>query len=631
MKKSILFLFFLGFSLIQAQEKVNFKKKKFYVPGISYSEYPCLDNVLTQSTIYQMDAELKGEEILFKKNFFNIDGYLKHEEAKLKIFVTIPRPYYAGTKYDSIFDKEKKEWGYVISSKYEVEINIQVKCVGKIIFSQDFNKTGNEKIEGTFKKAQVAKIIEAVDLNKKETPLGENYLVAQMLESTMSQIQNLLNYKLKYGTTETKEKFEFLTSKEHPEYQKMLAFENEITSQIKKVTVENGFDAKLLLPHLTYLESLLTKYPQSEENSDIRFIVTNNLAYTYWLLENKDKALYFADLLIKNNQQPSRGTDIIDRVNKANFTGNTIRSHTNRFVDLEKLGFKIQEEKEDARLAFFEKIEREELDWEQEKINRTQFLELIHERRKNSLDSISTQNNPELFGKIITELGGSEAIKNIQKIHLLAKLTFEESNVPQTEEKWATPTHYLLRKKMPDNYYEIINGPEAWSYVDRTIGEKWVKLNNSEYWDSSNNLDPINLLTSFRLDLWNKLELLPDETSDGRLCYHLSYTEKTVNAKNRVMPKTEYHYYIDKEKFNIVSSEKTEFEDGKRYSFERKVYQDYREISALNNAKIPYKILCEFEDYYGDTFYQEDREKVEINPVFSNRIFMKEVYAGGFK
>jgi hypothetical protein len=50
----------------------------------------------------------------------------------------------------------------------------------------------------------------------------------------------------------------------------MLAFENELTKQIEKVTVENGFDAKALLFHLTYLETVLTKYPQSDENENIR-------------------------------------------------------------------------------------------------------------------------------------------------------------------------------------------------------------------------------------------------------------------------------------------------------------------------------------------------------------------------
>lgn len=631
MKKTLLFLLLFGLSITHAQEKVNFKKKKFYVPAIAYSQYPCLDNVLTQTTIYQVDKELKGEEIKFKKKFFNIDGYLKQPEGRLKIYVTIPLPQYSRTQADSTYDKENKQWKYSVYSNYRVNINVQVKCVDQIIFSEDFDNSEIDRVSGNFQKSQLTKAIQDTDRAIRENNVDENFGLERVLETSMYRIQNLLNYKLSYSTTESKEKFEFMTSKEHSEYVKMLSFQNEITSQLEKITVEKGFDAKLLAPHLAYLESLVVKYPKSEANSNIRFIVTNNLAYAYLLIENKEKAIYYANLLIENDQQISRGTDIIDRVNKANFVDNIVRTHTNRFAELKKLGFQIQEDKEDARLAFFEKIERQDVDWEQEKITRTKYLGLINDRRNNILDSIAFQNNPELLAKIITGLGGNEAIKNIQKVHLLSKLNFEESNVPQTEEKWATPTNYLLRKKMPDNYYEIINGPEAWSYQDRSVGEKWVKLNNSDYWEISNNLDPINLLTSFRFDLWNKLELLPDETSDGRLCYHLSYTEKTVNAKNRVIPKTEYHFFIDKEKFNIVSSEKTEFDNGNRNSFERKVYQDYREITALNNGKIPHRILYEFEDYYGDTFYQEDRDKVEVNPVFSNRIFMKEVYAGGFK
>lgn len=135
----------------------------------------------------------------------------------------------------------------------------------------------------------------------------------------------------------------------------MLAFETEITAQMEKVTLEKGLDEKLLTPHLQYLESLLVKYPPSPANEDIRFIVTNNLAETYFLLENKEKALQYANLLIENDKQDSRGSTIIDRVNKANFVDKKIRSHTPRFAELKKLGVKIAEEKEELRLAFLKK------------------------------------------------------------------------------------------------------------------------------------------------------------------------------------------------------------------------------------------------------------------------------------
>jgi hypothetical protein len=50
MKKTLLLLlFFVGLSSSSPRES-EFQEKKFYVPAIAYSQYPCLDNVLTQAT-----------------------------------------------------------------------------------------------------------------------------------------------------------------------------------------------------------------------------------------------------------------------------------------------------------------------------------------------------------------------------------------------------------------------------------------------------------------------------------------------------------------------------------------------------------------------------------------------------
>jgi hypothetical protein len=639
MKKILLFLLLLAFSTIHAQNKLSFKKKKFYIPTIAYSQYPILDNVLTQTTFFQLDSELREEEIYLKKKYFSIDGYLKDPVAgKLKIYITIPIPKHKKTYIDSTYNDKIHQWQYYSLSRFEVKINVEVKCADKVIFSNEFITAENYKPKGGYQKAEAKQALETNEKRIREAELSDDYSaenlgVSDVIYASMDRIQVLLNQKLGYYTKETKEKFEFVTSKEHPEYLKMLDFENEITAQIEKVTLENGFNEKRLLPHLAYLEGLLDKYLPIPENTAIRFVITNNLALTYLLLENKEKALYFADLLIKNDKQESRGTDIIDRVTKANLIDKKVRAHSNRFAELKKLGFKILEEKEDARLAFFEKIDRQELDWELEKSNRIDFLEKSKRQRDAILDSINYQKNPDLLAKIINNLGGVQALKNIEKAHVFSKLSLEDSNVPQTEEKWATATNYLLKKKMPETYYEIVNGPESWSHDDRESGvnAKWKKLSISEYSNLLLNLDPINLLASFRLDLWNKYELLEDEVSAGQICYHLTYFEKKLNSSNRMEPKTEYHLFIDKEKFNLVSTERTEFEDGNKSFFERKIFKDYLEIPTLNMGKIPHKIIYEIEDYYGDTFYKEQREKIEINPTFSNRIFIKEVYFGSFK
>lgn len=637
-KTLLLLLLFLGFNTIHAQEKVSSKKGKFFIPTILYSQYPSLDNVITQTTFYQMDPELKTEEQVLKKSFFNIDGFLKDpSNGKLKIYITIPLPTYTVTQMDSVYNTKNKSWDYYPYSKFDVKINIEVKCADKSIYTNEFVSSEKNVFQGNYNKVEAT---EAVSSNRKKmnhSDIKNDFSIEDLgidvvIYATMNRIQNLLSYKLGYSSEEKKEKFEFMTSKSHPEYQQMLAFENEITQQMSKVTLEKGLDSKGLMPHLAYLESLLTKYPQVPENENIRFIVSYDLALTYLLLENKEKALFFADVLIKNDKQSSKGTTIIDRVNKSYFVDKMIRTHTNRFVELKKLGVQIKEEKEEARLAFFERIIQDEVDWEEEKRNRSTFLEKSINERKNILDSIYYQKNSDLLSKIVNSLGGSEAIKKIEKTHIFSKIKLEDNNMPQTEEKWATATNYLLKKKIPSNYLEIVNGAESWAHDDQdNTTEKWKKINSSDYYNVVTSLDPLNLLTSFRIDLWNKFDLVSDDVSNGRVCYHLTYFEKTLNSANRTIPKAEYNLYIDKENYTIVSFEKTDYINGNKNYFERKVFQDYKEIASLNNGKIPHKILNEIEDYYGETSYQEVREKVEVNPVFSNRIFIKEVYFGSFK
>ncbi|MCP2028114.1 hypothetical protein L1276_003282 [Flavobacterium sp. HSC-32F16] len=639
MKKTLLLIALLVIGSIQAQEKISSRKKKFYIPVINYSEFPVLDNVLTQTTFYQMDKQLIQEEPILKKNYFNIEGFIKDPaNGKLKIYLTIELPQYQATKIDSVFDKKKNGWKFQAFSNYSVKIKMEAKCADKLLLSKDFNTVESFLIAGGYQKDNMKA---AIDINNKKIAEAErdgNFTVAELgldavIYSSVHAIQNYLNYKLKYTIDESKIKFEFVTTKGHSEYNQMLAFENEITAQMEKVTLEKGLDEKTLTPHLQYLESLLVKYPPSPANENIRFIVTNNLAETYFLLENKEKALLYANLLIENDKQDSRGSSIVKKVNNGFFVDKKIRSHTTRFADLQKLGLKIAEEKEEKRLAFFEKIQQQDAEWESEKLRRETYLEKAKTQRFNLLDSIPYQLNANLLAKVVDNLGGSQALKKIEKAHLLSKLSIEGTNIPQTEEKWATPSNYLLKKKMPEAYYEIINGAEAWSHDDRETGvtAKWNKLSAYDHSNLSKNVDLINFLTDLRLDLWNNLEVLQDEMYEGRLCYHLNYFEKTLSSGNRTIPKTDYHVFIDKENYNIVSTEKTEFDNGNKSFFERKLFGDYRPVAALNSGKIPHKINYEIEDFNGETLYQENREKIEVNPVFGNRIFMKEVYFGGFK
>lgn len=639
MRKFIFFVAFLATFSFQAQEKISSKKKKFYIPTVQYSNYPILDHVLTQTTFFQVDKELKQEELVLKKRYFDINGFVRDPaNGKLKIFLTIAFPKYSATKLDSIFDKKKNKWNYQVSSNFEVKIKVEAKCEDKLLFSEDFNSIESHVVGDDFEKSDAKHAVEASKKSIQTAIIKDDFGIEELgidrvIFQSVGKIQNYLNNKLGYTKGESKEKFEFVTTKGHSEYQKMLDFETEITAQMAKVTLEKGFDEKRLQPHLVNLEGLLVKYPPSEANEYLRFIVLNNLAQTYLLLENKEKALLYANLLIENDKLDSRGSTIIDRVKRGNFVDKKVRSHTTRFAELKKLGLKIAEEKEELRLAFFEKIQQQDTDWEIEKTNRETTLMKSKMQRFNLLDSIAYQSKPDLLAKVVASLGGSHALKSIEKSHMLSKLVIEGNKVPQTEEKWATMTNYLLKKKMPENYFEIVNGPEAWSHDARETGinAKWTKMNSYDYNDLSKNVDLIYFISDLRLDLWNDFEILEDVVLGGRPCIHLNYFEKTLNSANRMIPKTDNHLFIDKENYTIVAAEKTEFDNGNKSFFERKLFLDYKPVLALNSGKIPHKVNYEIEDFNGDTFYQELREKVEINPVFGNRIFIKEVYFGGFK
>jgi hypothetical protein len=466
----ILVLCFMG---SYAQDKVKFTKKNFRVANIYPSEFACLDDALTQSTFFQIEDKVPVAEKNLKRDFFSFQGFIKEpENGKIKIFVSIPLPKFFMGKIDSSILAKGLRYTYAPVFYFKVSIKVEIKCNTQTIYSNVFNSTERIVYDGYVTKEEAAKATSKIEL-RNEYGLE----IEKTINFALKNIELFLNDKIRYIPDYSKETFVFLTNKEHPEYAKMLEFENEITNQISKINLEKGLDNMALVPHLAYLEGLLTKYPESPDNTKIRFIVTNNLAQVYFLLENREKALSFCELLIKNDMRKVWGRDLIDRTNKSRFIDQKIRHHLPRFVELKKLGFQMEQEaiqeKEDTRLAFFEKIERDIVDWEQEKANRLKFIETTKTNRISMLDSVQKQNNPELLKKVIDGFGSGQILKGVEKVHVLSKLTFEESNIPVYDEKWGLSfTNYLLKKKNPDLFYVVVNQAESWQHDDRVRAEK---------------------------------------------------------------------------------------------------------------------------------------------------------------
>lgn len=629
MKNSLLIFSLFCISIVTlAQEKAKFKKQDYWVKSIAPSAFPILDNVYTQGTYFKIAPNILLAEKNLKRDFFNIKGFIKNQENNdLKIYVDIQTIDLIKQVQDSTFDNQTRKYYPTAKVYFKVNIAYEVKFKNQVLWRNDY--VASENIHYTNGKGSF------IQYEKDATSeFGDQ--IENIADIALKKIQEQLNQKVGYYLQDSKETFFWLTNKEHPEYSQMLAFENEMNSQLSAVNYERGLNRMQLLVHLGYLESLLTKYQPSKENEKIRFIVANNLAQAYFLLEDKTKGLYYADLLIKNGFRESYGFELINKYKNLEVLAGKTRTHGNRFGELSKLGYKLQQEealqKEEAKQAFFEKIARDEADWEQEKVVRSNQIEQFKINWFKLIDSSSFQNNADILQKVIQNLGGASTLKGIEKIHTTSQYKFEDSNIPVFEDKWSLAfTNFLLKKRMPDNYLFVINNVEAWKHDDRVRGEKWKKISSSEYTENIDKLLPIYLLTGIRFDLWNKLEQQSERFINDKLCWHLSFTEKEMSSQNRIIPKQEYHFYFDKTDYSLVSTETIFFEDGKKISKERKIFTDYRETSALNNGKLPHRIQYQVEDYFGESFFEEIIEKVEINSGFSNRIFIKEVYIGGFK
>lgn len=629
MKKSLIAfsLFWVSF-VTWGQEKAKFKKQEYWVKSIAPSAFPILDNVYTQGTYYKIAPDILVSEKNLKRDFFDIKGFIKNQEnSEVKIYVDIQTIDLSKQIQDSSFDNQTRKYYPSANVYFNVNMEYEVKYKNQVLWKNKYVSSENIKYSnglGSFYQYE----------KDAKSEFGDQ--IEKIAEISLKKIQNELNQKIGYYQQERKETFFWLINKEHPEYTQMLAFENEINSQLSQVNYEKGLDRIQLLVHLAYLESLLTKYPANKENEKIRFIVTNNLAQTYFLLEDKTKGLYYADLLVKNGFRESYGFELINKYKNLEVLAAKTRTHSKRFAELSKLGYQLKQEealqKEEAKQAFFEKIVRDEADWEQEKVERGNQLEQFKANWFKLIDSSSFQNHADILLKVIQNLGGASVLKNIEKTHTSSQFKFEDSNIPVYDDKWSLAfTNFLLKKRMPESYLFVINNVEAWKHDDRIRGEKWKKISSSEYAENIDKLLPIYLLSGIRFDLWNQLEQQSERFINDKRCWHLSFTEKEMSSQNRIIPKQEYHFYFDKTDYTLVSTETIFFEDGKKISKERKIFTDYREISALNNGKLPHRIQYQVEDYFGESFFDEIIEKVEINSGFSNRIFIKEVYIGGFK
>jgi hypothetical protein len=171
----------------------------------------------------------------------------------------------------------------------------------------------------TFKTSEYGKSSDASDYyNNNRYEIKAN-LIAEQIDQAMSSLNTSLNYDFGYLSLLSADKFWTLGSKKHEEF---TAYGEAIASAktaIETITA-NAIPADIndkLKPSIDYFNGLLTKYtdPEDKGQKKLRYGAYFNLAFIYYSIENFDKAIENANLLVMNDYDGKDGERLVKEIN----------------------------------------------------------------------------------------------------------------------------------------------------------------------------------------------------------------------------------------------------------------------------------------------------------------------------
>jgi hypothetical protein len=327
MKKLIYHFALLGFCTVLNAQRVDLDRQSY-----NYA-YRNLPNIVMDKTFQTYSVtvdktvtlELFSNEAANKK--INIEGRKKIDgPGHFQVNISMGDLLIESSKVENRVvvskDKDGKETGrtyyYWVEIIYSFEASARVddfngyKLKSYGLCSRDSKKT--------FKTSEYGKSSDASDYyNNNRYEIKAN-LIAQQIDDAMSSLNTSLNYDFGYLTINWPEKFWTLGSKKHEEF---AAYGEAIAAA--KTTVETiTADAipvdiyEKLKPSIDYFNGLLTKYsdPEDKAQKKLRYGAYFNLAYIYYSIENFDKAIENANLLVQNDYDGKDGERLIKDINE---------------------------------------------------------------------------------------------------------------------------------------------------------------------------------------------------------------------------------------------------------------------------------------------------------------------------
>lgn len=345
MNKSLFFIALISITSLTYAQRVDLDRESF-----SYN-YRNLPNLVIDKSFqtYSVNVDKTAALELFSNekanNRINIEGRKKVTgKSHFQVNISMGDLIIESSKVESRYTVKKDDSGKEISRTYyywaEVIYTFEASAWVNDINGNRLNTytLAERRITNTYKTSEYSSSSAAADYYNNNKYEIKAKLAQEQIDAAASSLNHSLNYDFGYKTSVEQDKFWTLGSKKHEEY---TAFNDAIQkAKAAIVTISaNEIPADIndkFKSSIDYFNGILTKYTDPEEKGQkkLRYAAYYNLAYIYYALENFDKAIEFADLLVKNDYDVKDGERLIKDSNilRAEFVKHFI--NTRHFVPI---------------------------------------------------------------------------------------------------------------------------------------------------------------------------------------------------------------------------------------------------------------------------------------------------------
>lgn len=320
--KKIIFLFTLVFfTSFSYSQSTDLDKEYFNYSYVALPSEPIVN-------AYQRTYSTNDDQI-------SIVGYSRvNSEASIEVDFT-----FEGTLVDNFEITKKKHEkkdkdGKVTSTRYSYNVSLNYKSIGRVeVLNVLRGKTYRDKFIFYASKSK-----HGFDTYSKAQHYYDNNRITirdqywqKHLKEMQEDVRDYLNSTYGYPVRASNDYFWILGSKKHPEYSKHHEAFNKTISAFSNMSYlePTANIEKELQPVIDYFEDVIKRYPGSKRKKrKVRYASYYNLAKLYYYLDNVGKMKEYAQKLIANDYDKSKGKRFLkdaDRLQRL-MTVNIVRS-----------------------------------------------------------------------------------------------------------------------------------------------------------------------------------------------------------------------------------------------------------------------------------------------------------------